>query len=168
MGLLRDAWRAGYRPKISPMPADTPTPSNAAEIGNANSHAIANTCDNMIEVINESAAPSAMPITPPIDVSTIASKINCRRISLSVAPTALRSPISRVRSVTETSIIFMMPMPPTTSEIAATAPKNSVSTLVITPSRSTISTCVSIKKSSFISPEIRCESRKVILMSSTI
>ena len=37
------------------------------------------------------------------------------------APMALRTPISRVRSVTLTSMIFMMPMPPTTSDIAATA-----------------------------------------------
>ena len=36
------------------------------------------------------------------------------------APTAMRMPISRVRSVTETSMMFMMPMPPTSSEIAAT------------------------------------------------
>ena len=37
------------------------------------------------------------------------------------APTAIRRPISRVRSVTETSMMFMMPTPPTTSEIRATA-----------------------------------------------
>ena len=30
---------------------------------------------------------------------------------------AMRMPISRVRSVTETSMMFMMPMPPTTSEM---------------------------------------------------
>ena len=30
-----------------------------------------------------------------------------------VAPSALRTPISRVRSVTDTSMMFMMPMPPT-------------------------------------------------------
>ena len=34
------------------------------------------------------------------------------------APTAMRRPISRVRSVTETSMMFMMPTPPTTSEIS--------------------------------------------------
>ena len=34
------------------------------------------------------------------------------------APIALRMPISRVRSVTVTSMMFMMPMPPTSSEIA--------------------------------------------------
>ena len=36
------------------------------------------------------------------------------------APTALRTPISRVRSVTETSMMFMIVMPPTSNEIADT------------------------------------------------
>ena len=36
------------------------------------------------------------------------------------APTAMRRPISRVRSVTDTSMMFMIPTPPTTSEIMAT------------------------------------------------
>ena len=36
------------------------------------------------------------------------------------APTALRTPISCVRSATETSMMFMTPMPPTTREIPAT------------------------------------------------
>ena len=35
------------------------------------------------------------------------------------APIALRMPISRVRSRTETSMMFMIPMPPTMSEIEA-------------------------------------------------
>ncbi len=39
---------------------------------------------------------------------------------VAAAPTAMRRPISRVRSVTETSMMFMMPTPPTTSEMAAT------------------------------------------------
>ena len=37
------------------------------------------------------------------------------------APSALRVPISRVRSVTETIIMFITPMPPTSSESAAMA-----------------------------------------------
>ena len=36
-----------------------------------------------------------------------------------VAPSALRSPISRIRSVTETSMMFMTPIPPTSNEMAA-------------------------------------------------
>ena len=35
---------------------------------------------------------------------------------------ALRMPISRVRSVTVTSMIFIMPMPPTSREMPAMAP----------------------------------------------
>jgi hypothetical protein len=42
-------------------------------------------------------------------------------MSLRRAPSALRTPISRVRSVTETSMIFMITMPPTTSEMEAMA-----------------------------------------------
>ena len=43
-------------------------------------------------------------------------------MSLPLAPIDIRMPISRVRSVTETSMMFMIPMPPTTSETAATPP----------------------------------------------
>ncbi len=39
-----------------------------------------------------------------------------------LAPTARRRPISRVRSVTETSMMFMIPMPPTISDTDAMAP----------------------------------------------
>ena len=38
-------------------------------------------------------------------------------MSRGLAPSALRTPISRVRSVTATSMMFMTPMPPTSSEI---------------------------------------------------
>ena len=42
------------------------------------------------------------------------------------APVAMRTPISRVRSVTDTSMMFITPMPPTSSEIAATEPSSTV------------------------------------------
>ena len=48
-----------------------------------------------------------------------------------VAPRALRMPISRVRSVTETIMMFMMPMPPTMSEMAAILPRKRVSMVVV-------------------------------------
>ena len=38
----------------------------------------------------------------------------------------MRMPISRVRSVTLTSMMFMMPMPPTSSEMPATEPSRRV------------------------------------------
>ena len=47
------------------------------------------------------------------------------------APTAMRTPISRVRSVTDTSMMFITPMPPTTSEITAMAEISSVSVCVV-------------------------------------
>ncbi|MBK7190283.1 MAG: hypothetical protein IPH86_16825, partial [bacterium] len=37
---------------------------------------------------------------------------------------AMRMPISRVRSVTVTSMMFMMPMPPTSSEMPAMAARD--------------------------------------------
>ena len=40
---------------------------------------------------------------------------NCSRMVRRLAPMALRTPISRVRSTTETNMMFMMPMPPTNS-----------------------------------------------------
>ena len=43
-------------------------------------------------------------------------------MSLNVAPSAFRNPISRVRSVTETSIIFITPIPATIKAIPAIPP----------------------------------------------
>ena len=51
--------------------------------------------------------------------SVSASTRNWARMSRPRAPMALRMPISRVRSRTDTSMMFMMPMPPTTSEMDA-------------------------------------------------
>ena len=64
---------------------------------------------------------------PPVNERSDASKRNCPQILLSRAPSALRIPISRVLSMTETSIIFMTPMPPTSREMAAIAPRKNVS-----------------------------------------
>ncbi len=52
-------------------------------------------------------------------------------MSLGRAPSALRRPISRVRSVTDTSMMFMMPMPPTSSEIAAMPASSRVNVCVV-------------------------------------
>ena len=46
---------------------------------------------------------------------------NCSRMALVLAPRDLRIPISRVRSVTDTSMMFITPIPPTIREMAATA-----------------------------------------------
>ena len=51
----------------------------------------------------------------------------------------MRMPISRVRSVTETSMMFMIPTPPTTSEIPAMQASINVSVPVIMPKTLAIS-----------------------------
>ena len=63
------------------------------------------------------ALPSTMPSTPPSEVRNAASIRNWNRISARRAPSALRTPISRVRSVTEIDMIAITPMPPTISAI---------------------------------------------------
>ncbi len=62
--------------------------------------------------------PPIMPTTPPTRVSVAASTRNCHRISRRVAPSALRTPISRVRSVTEIIMIAITPTPPTINPTA--------------------------------------------------
>ena len=63
--------------------------------------------------------------------SRTASAMNWPTMSERCAPIALRMPISRVRSVTETSMMFMTPIPPTSSEIAATAPRRTVNVRLV-------------------------------------
>ena len=72
-----------------------------------------------------------IPMAQPIMHSTTASIRNWRRIFPRVAPMALRMPISRVRSVTVTSMMFMMPIPPTTREMPAIPPSRMESTEVM-------------------------------------
>ena len=68
-------------------------------------------------IINDIDSPNNMPIKPPKELKVKASQTNCLTISDFVAPTALLIPISRVLSVTETSIIFITPIPPTATPI---------------------------------------------------
>ena len=72
-----------------------------------------------------------MPMRPPRSESVRASTRNWARMSRPRAPMALRMPISRVRSRTDTSMMFMIPMPPTTSEIEAIPPSSRVSVPLI-------------------------------------
>ena len=62
------------------------------------------------------AEPRIVPMTPPNIDSTTDSVRICAMMSARRAPSALRRPISRVRSVTTMSMMFMMTMPPTTSD----------------------------------------------------
>ena len=80
------------------------------------------------------------------------------------APTARRTPISRVRSVTDTSMMFMMPMPPTSSDTAAMLASSVVITFEVASAALAMSSWVRMKKSS-LSPGLmrwRWRSRSVI------
>jgi hypothetical protein len=60
----------------------------------------------------------------------------------------MRRPISRVRSVTETSMMFMMPMPPTSRLTEATLISSSVMVRAISVRVAAISSSVRTLKSS--------------------
>ena len=63
---------------------------------------------------------------PPNSLKKTASVKNWVRISRRVAPMALRMPISLIRSETETSIIFIIPIPATTNAITLTEKANNL------------------------------------------
>ena len=83
---------------------------------------------NSLATVPDKATPATIPSSPPSMLRITASIMNWLRMSLSVAPVAMRIPISCVRSVTETSMMFMIPMPPTRSEMDATPARSSVIT----------------------------------------
>src|SRR5215471_16149548 len=78
-------------------------------------------------ISSATTTPTITPAAPPSSVSVIASSRNCHSTSRRRAPTAFRRPISPVRSVTETSIMFITPIPPTSRPRLAT-PTSSIET----------------------------------------
>src|ERR1017187_6819044 len=108
MGSRRAAFTAGQRPKNRPTLVATPNPATTLHSGTVEGRLGTN-----VRIATESSQPARMPIRPPDAVRVMASSRNCQTISLRRAPTALRTPISRVRSVTDTSMMFITPMPPT-------------------------------------------------------
>ncbi len=69
---------------------------------------------------NENAAAPSTPSTPPKPDRITDSTRNWRRMSPRRAPSALRTPISLMRSVTETSMMFITTIPPTIRLIVVT------------------------------------------------
>jgi hypothetical protein len=67
------------------------------------------------------AKPKRMPSNPPSALIVIASIKSCVLVSPRRAPMTLRTPISFVRLSTLASVMFMMPMPPASSEIRVLA-----------------------------------------------
>ena len=119
-----DAFIAGYRPNPMPTAALNPTAS-ATTAGLTGTDRL--NCDATSFAV---AMPAAMPIDPPATESTTDSVRNCARMVRPLAPSAMRRPISRVRSVTLTSMMFMMPMPPTSSDTPAIAASRMASAAV--------------------------------------
>src|SRR5258708_6167356 len=64
---------------------------------------------NLMAVHFDTPMPTRSPIAPPTVASATASVRNCNCTSRARACSAMRMPISRVRSITETSITFAMP-----------------------------------------------------------
>src|SRR5205807_366570 len=102
-------------PKKRPMPTETPKASRTegtetTGVGRA------------LTSFGSRAAPPAptrIPSSPPRPDRNIDSIKNWSRMSRRAAPIALRIPISRVRSVTVTSMMFMIPIPLITSAMNA-------------------------------------------------
>ena len=115
MGSERAALMAGQIPKNSPTPVETTMPRTMAH------HSIEDGSPVRAEAPVAMAMARTTPTIPPTIESVADSTRNWRRISTRRAPVAFRIPISRVRSVTETSMMFMTTMPPTRSDIDAMA-----------------------------------------------
>ena len=82
-----------------------------------------------------------------------------------VAPTALLIPISLVLSVTETSIIFITPIPPTANDMPAIPPRRRDNILAILDAAPIKSFWLSIIKSGL---ETLCLASKIFVISSLI
>ena len=107
-----------------------------------------------------------MPNSPPVTDINTDSMRNCREMTGPVAPTAIRKPISFVRSVTDTSMMFMMPIPATSSEKAAATTRISVTVSIVDDIVSIISACERMVKSSSASSFNLWLSRNICVNSS--
>ena len=105
---------AGYAPKKIPTPIDTVRPTigdhSGMFAGSAGTAALTNAA---------TPTPIPTPMRPPRLLSVTASVKNCPMMSRRNAPSAFRMPISRVRSVTYTSMMFITPTPPIRSDSPA-------------------------------------------------
>ena len=125
IGSNLEALLAGNTPKINPIEPEINIVDNVVVIPTEAGRGVITpkrkTPDN----------PVVVPIKPPIEDKIKASNKNCIRISDCLAPTAFLRPISSVLSLTETSIIFMIPIPPTNRETAPIAANKNVRPLVM-------------------------------------
>ena len=116
MGSCSAARLAGVMPKIKPTVAATPKDK------------MMDVSEMMVGIsaISEtpyaSKTPRIMPIMPPETLIMTDSNKNWLIISDFLAPMANRKPISLMRSRTDASMMFIIPMPPTSKDMPAIAP----------------------------------------------
>lgn len=126
-GTSFDAFIAGAKPNTTPINVVKPNERNKAQLG---TNKLGSPGRN--KIINPATPyPRAIPIIPPIKDNTNASTKNWYSIIFDEAPKALAMPISLVLSVTDTSIIFIIPIPPTSKLIATTPDATNVTDLRI-------------------------------------
>src|SRR5262245_13488466 len=101
-------------PKKTPMTVDSVSATTGAHSGKDDGSGV------KLEINHEMRYANTIPPAPPAQHSTTDSTRNWLTTSCWRAPTAFRIPISFVRSTTETSMMFIMTMPPTTSETPTT------------------------------------------------
>src|SRR3989441_1399406 len=104
-GFIRAARQAGRKPAITPVNTETASATRTKGIDMLAGNTVVSTWQMGKAMDN--------PIKPPSRQIVEASIKNWIRIVRRLAPMALRMPISRVRSATETNMMFMMPIPPT-------------------------------------------------------
>ena len=115
---------------------------------------------------NVPAQPTIMPSMPPVTLIMMLSMRNWLLISMPRAPTDIRRPISVVRSVTLTSMMFIMPIPATISENAAATTRMMVMESIVLDMVSIISCWERIVKSSSSASFSLWRVRKMLVSSS--
>lgn len=105
---------AGQRPKTIPTHTENET-DKKTENPDTKAAQPAN-----FETAKEIRTPRLTPKNPPSTDKADDSIKNCNKTAVFVAPIAFLNPISLVLSLTLTSIIFIIPIPPTIKEMPAT------------------------------------------------
>ena len=99
-------------------------------------------------IISDEPIPRITPIIPPVTLIMTASIRNWNRMCRPFAPMDIRRPISRVRSVTDTYMMFMIPMPPTSNDMPAIQANRTVIKSVVVLIMELSSSCERTWKSS--------------------
>ena len=138
IGSSREARIAGSRPLTRPtttrMPVHTTSSSNDSTMWMSSCLvASSSNSERNGRGLNShtSTYDSSTPIAPPAKLVATPSSRNCSRMWRRRAPRALRMPISRVRSCTETNMMFITPTPPMPSVRMPMKPSTSFSPVVM-------------------------------------